>query len=100
MSPKFPPPGKAFYDLSKQLIDEGKVKYGMVLAGTNYDAYPWMTSQGGYVFGVDANGDYNPQDVGVGSEGMIKFGEMALKMEKKTVFCLTTSTTRLPNPCS
>ena len=28
------------YDLSKQLIEEGKVKYGMVLAGTNYDAYP------------------------------------------------------------
>jgi maltose-binding protein MalE len=70
------------YDLSKQLIDEDKVKYGMVLAGTNYDAYPWMTSQGGYVFGVDANGDYNPQDVGVGSEGMIKFGEMALKWKE------------------
>ncbi len=48
------------YDLSKELIDAGKVQYGMVLAGTNYDAYPWMTSQGGYVFGLDANGDYNP----------------------------------------
>ncbi len=71
------------YDLSKQLIEENKVKYGIVLAGTNYDAYPWMTSQGGYVFGLDANGDYNPpQDVGVGSEGMIKFGEMALQWKE------------------
>ncbi len=67
------------YDLSKELIAAGKVKYGMVLAGTSYDAYPWMTSLGGYVFGVDANGDYNPNDVGVGSKGMIAFGEMALK---------------------
>ena len=70
------------YDLSKTLIDEGKVQYGMVLGGTSYDAYPWMTSQGGYVFGVDANGDYDPNDVGVGSEGMIAFGEMALKWKE------------------
>ena len=67
------------YDLSRTLIDEGKIQFGIVLAGTSYDAYPWMTSQGGYVFGVDENGDYNPNDVGVGSEGMIKFGEMALQ---------------------
>ncbi len=66
------------YDVSKALIDAGTVEYGMVLAGTSYDAYPWMTSQGGYIFGLDANGDYNPSDVGVGSEGMIKFGQMAL----------------------
>jgi hypothetical protein len=38
-----------------------------------------MTSQGGYIFGLDDNGDYNPQDVGVGGEGMIAFGEMALQ---------------------
>ena len=65
------------YDVSAQLIADGTVQYGMVLAGTSYDAYPWMTSQGGYIFGLDENGDYNPQDVGVGGEGMIAFGEMA-----------------------
>jgi maltose/maltodextrin transport system substrate-binding protein/arabinogalactan oligomer/maltooligosaccharide transport system substrate-binding protein len=67
------------YEISEQLIAEGKVQYGMVLAGTSYDAYPWMTSQGGYIFGTDENGDYDPTDVGVGSEGMIQFGEMALQ---------------------
>ena len=67
------------YDLSRTLIDEGKVQYGIVLGGTSYDAYPWMTSQGGYIFGLDENGDYDPTDVGVGSEGMIAFGEMALQ---------------------
>ena len=64
------------YDVSKALIDEGKVDYGMVLENGNYSAYPWMTSLGGYIFGLDANGDYNPQDVGVDSEGMIEFGKM------------------------
>jgi len=70
------------YDLSRELIDAGEVQFGIVLAGTSYDAYPWMTSQGGYVFGLDENGDYNPEDVGVGSEGMIKFGEMALQWKE------------------
>jgi len=70
------------YDLSRELIDAGEIQYGIVLAGTSYDAYPWMTSQGGYVFGVDENGDYNPEDVGVGSEGMIAFGEMALQWKE------------------
>jgi arabinogalactan oligomer / maltooligosaccharide transport system substrate-binding protein len=65
------------YDMSQELIDAGTVQYGIVLAGTSYDAYPWMTSQGGYIFGLDENGDYDPSDVGVGNEGMIAFGEMA-----------------------
>ena len=67
------------YDISMDLIDQGLIEYGIVLAGTSYDAYPWMTSQGGYIFGLDDNGDYDPQDVGVGGEGMIAFGEMALQ---------------------
>ena len=67
------------YDMSQELIDQELVEYGIALGGTSYDAYPWMTSQGGYIFGLDENGDYNPQDVGVGSEGMIAFGEMALQ---------------------
>ena len=70
------------HDISQKLIADGKVEYGIVLAGTSYDAYPWMTSQGGYIFGVDANGDYNPADIGVGGEGMIKFGQMALDWVK------------------
>jgi maltose/maltodextrin transport system substrate-binding protein/arabinogalactan oligomer/maltooligosaccharide transport system substrate-binding protein len=67
------------YDISRELIDAGTIEYGIALAGTSYDAYPWMTSQGGYIFGLDENGDYDPSDVGVGSEGMIAFGEMALQ---------------------
>ena len=81
------------YDISKQLIADGKVEYGIVLGGTSYDAYPWMTSQGGYIFGVDANGDYNPADIGVGGEGMIRFGEMALQWVKDGVLSSNTDNT-------
>ena len=73
------------YALSKELMDAGKVQYGIVLAGSSYDAYPWMTSQGGYIFGQDANGNYVPSDLGVGGEGMIKFGEMALQWKNDGV---------------
>ena len=73
------------YDLSKTLIADNKVQYGIVLGGGSYDAYPWMTSQGGYIFGQDANADYVPGDLGVGSEGMIKFGEMALQWKNDGV---------------
>ena len=73
------------YDMGKELMDEGKVKYGLVFGGTSYDVYPMMTSQGGYVFGLDGNGDYDPSDLGVGGEGMIKFGEMVDKWHKDGV---------------
>jgi|GEM_PF-413889 maltose/maltodextrin transport system substrate-binding protein/arabinogalactan oligomer/maltooligosaccharide transport system substrate-binding protein len=73
------------YDLSKTLIDNRKVQYGMVLGGSSYDAYPWMTSQGGYIFGQDADGDYVPSDLGVGSAGMIKFGMMAQQWKNERI---------------
>ncbi|MDF1595001.1 MAG: maltose ABC transporter substrate-binding protein [Acidimicrobiia bacterium] len=37
--------------------------------GDPYHNYPLVTSYGGYVFGVNADGSYNPEDVGIDSEG-------------------------------
>jgi len=51
---------------------EGKVDYIMAVTGTTYDAYPLFTSFGGYIFGKDANGNWNPEDLGVDSPGMIE----------------------------
>ncbi len=51
---------------------EGKVDYIMAVTGTTYDVYPLDTSLGGYIFGKDDNGNWNPQDLGVDSEGMIE----------------------------
>jgi len=53
------------------LMDEGKTTYIMAVTGTTYDAYPLFTSFGGYIFGKDADGNWNPEDLGVDSEGMI-----------------------------
>lgn len=53
------------------LMQEGKTTYVMAVTGTTYDAYPLFTAFGGYIFGRDAAGNWDPQDLGVDSEGMI-----------------------------
>ena len=57
--------------VGRALKAEGKVEYVMAVTGTTYDAYPLFTSFGGYIFGKNDNGDWNPEDLGVDSEGMI-----------------------------
>lgn len=57
--------------LGQQLKDEGKVQYAIALSGKGYDAYPIHTAFGGYVFGLNPDGSWNVNDVGLGSEGMI-----------------------------
>ena len=52
----------------------GDTTFGMALSGTTYDAFPIMTSFGGYVFGQDDAGNYDPSDVGIDGEGMIAAG--------------------------
>jgi len=58
--------------MGEALKDEGKVDYIMGVTGTTYDVYPVFTSFGGYVFGKDANGNWNPDDLGLDSTGMIE----------------------------
>jgi len=57
--------------MGEALKAEGKVDYIMAVTGTTYDLYPLFTSFGGYIFGKDDKGNYNPQDLGVDNEGMI-----------------------------
>jgi arabinogalactan oligomer/maltooligosaccharide transport system substrate-binding protein len=57
------------------LVDAGDATYALALTGTTYDAYPLMTAFGGYIFGTNEDGSYNPQDVGIDSEGMIAAGD-------------------------
>jgi len=54
---------------------EGKVTYGLGMSGTTYDIFPLMTAKGGYIFGQDDNGNWNPKDVGLDSPGMIAAGD-------------------------
>lgn len=57
--------------MGEALKAEGKVTYIMAVTGTTYDLYPLFTSFGGYIFGKDAQGNYNDQDLGLDSDGMI-----------------------------
>ncbi|WP_088316499.1 extracellular solute-binding protein [Kineosporia sp. R_H_3] len=57
--------------------------------GDNGDAYhmePLLTSMGGYMFGTEANGNYDPKDLGIGKAGSIaaakKIGALGEKGSK------------------
>jgi maltose-binding protein MalE len=59
--------------IGRDLKAAGKVQYAIAIAGDpGYNALPMQTSFGGYVFGVDENGAWNPKDIGLNSEGEIK----------------------------
>jgi maltose-binding protein MalE len=58
-------------EVSQALKDEGKVEYAFAMAGGGYENLPVLTAFGGYIFGKDANGAWNPSDVGLDSPGMI-----------------------------
>ncbi|PZR96610.1 MAG: maltose/maltodextrin ABC transporter substrate-binding protein MalE [Candidatus Chloroheliales bacterium] len=68
-----PTPPKTWDELkqiAKQLQDAGKVEQGYVLQqGDPYHTEALNTGFGGYIFGRNADGSYNPQDVGLDSPG-------------------------------
>jgi len=70
--PEAPKTWSEVTDIAAKLESAGKVKQGYVLQqGDPYHFFPIMTAFGGYVFGVDENGNYNPDDVGIDSPGSI-----------------------------
>ncbi len=59
-------------EIARTLKAEGKVTYATAVStGPLYNALPIQTAFGGYVFGVDDKGAWNPNDVGLDSEGEI-----------------------------
>ncbi|NJN55845.1 MAG: extracellular solute-binding protein [Anaerolineae bacterium] len=62
-------------EVGTALMESGDATYGFALTGTTYDAFPLNTAFGGYIFGRDDAGNYNPQDLGVDNEGMIAAGQ-------------------------
>ena len=56
----------------KKLQDDKKATYCLGFGSSDYHLFSVYTSFGGYIFGKDANGNYNPQDVGLDGEGFIK----------------------------
>jgi len=69
--------------VAKKLQDDGKVDQGYVLQqGDPYHAYPIISGFGGYIFGRDKDGNYNPQDLGLDSPGSLKGAEEIDSMVK------------------
>jgi maltose-binding protein MalE len=59
-------------EIGRTLKADGKAQYAIAIAGDpGYNALPMQTSFGGYVFGQQ-DGKWNPDDVGLDSEGMIE----------------------------
>ncbi|MBK5102379.1 MAG: extracellular solute-binding protein, partial [Desulfobacteraceae bacterium] len=53
-------------EIARTLKADGKVEYAIAVAtGPLYNALPIQTAFGGYIFGVDENGAWNPNDVGL-----------------------------------
>ncbi len=79
LSPECPATLDATAELGKQLVDDGTATLGIALQiGETGDAYHWMplySADGGYIFGTNADGSLNPEDLGVGKEGSIAAAE-------------------------
>lgn len=58
-----------------QVLQEGEqVEYALALEDNGYKVYPIITSFGGYVFAPTPDGSWDPDQLGVESEGMIAAG--------------------------
>lgn len=70
--------------IAAQLEADGKVSQSgyLLQQGDPYHFFPIMTSFGGYVFGRDAQGNFNPDDVGIDSPGSLAAAEWLDSMVK------------------
>jgi arabinogalactan oligomer/maltooligosaccharide transport system substrate-binding protein len=70
-------------ELSAQLEEAGTVEQGFIHQESDpYHFFPIMTAFGGYVFGLTDQG-YNPEDVGIDSEGAIAAAQWLDNMYKE-----------------
>jgi maltose-binding protein MalE len=71
--PEPPTTWEEVLEIGRALKAEGKIDYAIAInGGAGYNSLPIQTAFGGYIFGQDENGAWNPSDVGLDSEGMIK----------------------------
>ena len=70
--PECPATWTEVHDISSELHTADAEQYGFVrMEGDPYHFYPIQTAFGGYIFGQDEQGSYDPTNVGVGDPGSI-----------------------------
>ncbi|MGD2102146.1 MAG: extracellular solute-binding protein, partial [Acidimicrobiia bacterium] len=83
--PESPATFEDLVDVSLGMLDAGTITLPLALQengnGDPFHNYPIVTSFGGYVFGLNEDGSYNPDDIGIDSEGGLAaatyFGELS-----------------------
>ncbi len=75
LAPDAPATWDELIEVGMAIQAAGNADYALALTGTTYDIYPIQTAFGGYVFGADDAGNYNPQDVGIDGAGMVAAGD-------------------------
>lgn len=92
LAPEAPTSIEDMVATGKQLVADGKATEIMALPvgpnGDPYHMYPFFTSGGGYLFGKNADGDYDPKDLGLAkpeaAAAMAKIGELGKEGALKT----------------
>jgi maltose-binding protein MalE len=81
-----PTPPKTWDELksmAKSLQDAKKVDQGFSFQQDSpYHSYAILTGEGGYIFGKNADGSYNPKDFGLDSPGGLAYGQEINDMVK------------------
>ncbi len=75
MVPEAPETWDELIDVGEGLVDDGEAEEAIVWPtepADPYHNYPVITAYGGYVFGQDEDGSYDPTDLGIDSEGSIE----------------------------
>jgi arabinogalactan oligomer / maltooligosaccharide transport system substrate-binding protein len=71
--PEVPGTMEELYDLAEELTNVANDEFGFLFEALNfYHAFPWIGGHGGYVFGQDADGNYDPEDIGLNNEGAVR----------------------------
>lgn len=68
---------KDLMDIATNKTDENNDEYGFLMEANNYYyVHPFFAGFGGYVFGVDDDGSYAIDDIGLNNEGSVEGGEL------------------------
>lgn len=62
--------------IARDLTDDSGSQYGFIMEALNlYFVYPFLTSEGGYIFAQDEEGNYDATDIGLNNEGAVAGAE-------------------------